>query len=87
VSRPAESGGPGSSEAGADFAARASYLTKIVASQSYRFVAEQNIQVHGGMEFTWEHDAHPYFRRARSSAPYLSSPEDCKRQRAIELGI
>jgi hypothetical protein len=53
VSRPAEYGGRGSSEAGADFAARASYLTKIVASQSYRFVAEQNIQVHGGMEFTW----------------------------------
>jgi alkylation response protein AidB-like acyl-CoA dehydrogenase len=86
VSRSAEYGGRGSSEAGADCAARA-YLTKIVASQSYWFVAEQNIQVHGGMEFTSEHDAHLYFRRARSSAPYLGSPEDCKRQRAIELGI
>ncbi len=74
-------------DAGADFAVRASYLAKIVASESFRFVAEQNIQVHGGMGFTWEHDAHLYFRRARSSALYLGSPEDCKRQLAIELGI
>jgi alkylation response protein AidB-like acyl-CoA dehydrogenase len=74
-------------DAGAEFAARACYLAKIVASESYSFVTGQNIQVHGGMGFTWEHDAHLYFRRARSSALYLGSPEDCKQQLAIELGI
>jgi alkylation response protein AidB-like acyl-CoA dehydrogenase len=74
-------------DAGAEFAARACYLAKIVASESYAFVTAQNIQVHGGMGFTWEHDGHLYFRRARSSALYLGSPDHCKRQLAIELGI
>jgi alkylation response protein AidB-like acyl-CoA dehydrogenase len=30
--------------------------------------------VHGGIGFTWEHDAHLYYRRARSSEVMLGSP-------------
>jgi alkylation response protein AidB-like acyl-CoA dehydrogenase len=30
-------------------------------------VAAENIQVHGGIGYTWEHTAHLYFRRAKSN--------------------
>jgi alkylation response protein AidB-like acyl-CoA dehydrogenase len=35
-----------------------------VALTGYRRNAQRNIQVHGGIGFTWEHDAHLYLRRA-----------------------
>jgi alkylation response protein AidB-like acyl-CoA dehydrogenase len=34
-------------------------------------VAAENIQIHGGIGFTWEHDAHLYFKRAKSSELFL----------------
>ncbi|MDT5071012.1 MAG: hypothetical protein QOH82_332, partial [Mycobacterium sp.] len=34
--------------------------------------AECNIQLHGGIGFTWEHDAHMYLRRARTLAAIMS---------------
>ena len=37
-------------------------------------VAATTIQVHGGLGFTWEHDAHLYFKRARSSELFLGDP-------------
>ncbi|WP_111510824.1 acyl-CoA dehydrogenase family protein [Mycobacterium kyogaense] len=43
-------------------------LAKAFCSEAYTFVAGENIQVHGGIGFTWEHDAHLYFRRAHSTA-------------------
>ncbi|CDO30855.1 acyl-CoA dehydrogenase family protein [Mycolicibacterium porcinum] len=43
-------------------------LAKAYCSDAYVFVAGENVQVHGGIGFTWEHDAHMYLRRAHSSA-------------------
>jgi alkylation response protein AidB-like acyl-CoA dehydrogenase len=74
-------------DAAARFVPRASNLAKIVASESFSFVAAQNIQVHGGMGFTWEHDAHLFFRRARWSALYLGSPAECKRELGAQLEV
>jgi alkylation response protein AidB-like acyl-CoA dehydrogenase len=37
-------------------------------SRAYEQITTETIQVHGGIGFTWEHDAHLYYRRARSSA-------------------
>ena len=42
-------------------------LIKAYASDTYFHVAAENIQIHGGVGFTWEHDAHLYFKRAKSS--------------------
>jgi len=42
-------------------------LIKAYASETYFHVAAENIQIHGGIGFTWEHDAHLYFKRAKSS--------------------
>lgn len=36
--------------------------------------AASNIQIHGGIGFTWEHDAHLYFKRARATESWLGSP-------------
>ena len=37
-------------------------------SEAYVAVTTEMIQLHGGIGFTWEHDAHLYFRRARADA-------------------
>ena len=40
--------------------------------------AQMNIQVHGGIGFTWEHDAHLYLRRALALQALLGSPGDAE---------
>jgi len=42
-------------------------LAKAYCSEAYFKIAAENIQVHGGMGFTWEHPAHLYFKRAKAS--------------------
>jgi len=49
-------------------------LAKAYCSEAYFHVAASNIQVHGGIGFTWEHDAHLYYRRARSAEVMLGTP-------------
>jgi alkylation response protein AidB-like acyl-CoA dehydrogenase len=42
-------------------------LAKAYCSDAFFHVASENIQIHGGIGFTWEHPAHLYYRRAKSS--------------------
>ncbi|HEY8985796.1 MAG TPA: acyl-CoA dehydrogenase family protein [Streptomyces sp.] len=42
-------------------------LAKSCCSDAYFHAAAENIQIHGGIGYTWEHPAHLYFRRAKSS--------------------
>jgi alkylation response protein AidB-like acyl-CoA dehydrogenase len=49
-------------------------LAKAYCSEAYFRVAASNIQVHGGIGFTWEHDAHLYYRRAKSAEVMLGTP-------------
>jgi alkylation response protein AidB-like acyl-CoA dehydrogenase len=44
----------------------ASATAASVALRAFLFCAETNIQVHGGIGFTWEHNAHLYLRRVLS---------------------
>ena len=44
-------------------------------SEAYIAAASACIQAHGGMGFTWEHPAHLYYRRARSTALLLGTPD------------
>ncbi|WP_204009891.1 acyl-CoA dehydrogenase family protein [Sphaerimonospora thailandensis] len=37
-------------------------------AEAFSTVAAETIQLHGGIGFTWEHDAHLYFKRAHSAA-------------------
>ncbi|HXH83506.1 MAG TPA: acyl-CoA dehydrogenase [Candidatus Tectomicrobia bacterium] len=45
----------------------AASMAKAYVSDAYRRVAGAGIQLHGGIGFTWEHDLHLYFKRAKSS--------------------
>lgn len=49
-------------------------LAQAYCAEAYVFVAATNIQVHGGIGFTWEHPAHLYLRRARGDAQLLGQP-------------
>ena len=51
--------------------AEAAAVAKIWCSEAYTTVATENVQIHGGIGFTWEHDAHLYFRRARADEQLL----------------
>ena len=46
-------------------------VTKSYSAEAFQQVSGDTIQVHGGMGFTWEHDAHFYFKHARSSMAFL----------------
>jgi len=48
-------------------------LAKAYCSDAFASAAAENIQIHGGIGFTWEHDAHLYYRRAKSSEQFLGS--------------
>ena len=45
----------------------AAAMAKSYASDAYRIVIGEAIQIHGGIGFTWEHDLQLYFRRAKAS--------------------
>jgi alkylation response protein AidB-like acyl-CoA dehydrogenase len=45
----------------------AACMAKAYCSDAYRFVSGEGIQIHGGIGFTWEHDMHLYFKRAKGS--------------------
>jgi alkylation response protein AidB-like acyl-CoA dehydrogenase len=50
-------------------------LAKAYCSDAFANAATENIQIHGGIGFTWEHDAHLYYRRAKSSEQFLGSAD------------
>jgi alkylation response protein AidB-like acyl-CoA dehydrogenase len=52
----------------------AAALAKAYCCDAYVFCAEENIQVHGGIGFTWEHPAHLYFKRARTNQVLFGDP-------------
>lgn len=53
--------------------AEAAATARVSATQAFLHCARNNIQVHGGMGFTWEFDCHLYFRRANVLALALGS--------------
>ncbi|HEY3893044.1 MAG TPA: acyl-CoA dehydrogenase, partial [Bradyrhizobium sp.] len=46
---------------------------RISATQAFQHCSKNNIQVHGGMGFTWEFDCHMYYRRSNALALSLGS--------------
>jgi alkylation response protein AidB-like acyl-CoA dehydrogenase len=62
-------------------------LLKSYASETYFHVCAENIQIHGGIGFTWEHDAHLYFKRAKSSELFLGDGDYHREHLASRLGI
>ncbi len=54
--------------------AEAAAIAKSYCCEAFYGCAAGAVQLHGGIGFTWEHDAHLYFKRARASATLLGSP-------------
>lgn len=65
----------------------AAALAQAFCSEAYAVVASENIQVHGGIGFTWEHPAHLYLKRAKSSEVLLGTPSYHRELLATRLGI
>jgi len=49
-------------------------LAKAAAADAYMRAAANTIQIHGGIGFTWDHDTHLWFKRAKSSEVLLGDP-------------
>jgi alkylation response protein AidB-like acyl-CoA dehydrogenase len=62
-------------------------LSKAYCSEAYFHATAENIQIHGGIGFTWEHPAHLYFKRAKSSEIYLGDPPYHRELLAQRIGI
>ena len=62
-------------------------LAKAYCSEAYFHASAENIQIHGGIGFTWEHPAHLYFKRAKSSEIYLGDPTYHRELLAQRIGI
>ncbi|WP_235618655.1 acyl-CoA dehydrogenase family protein [Embleya scabrispora] len=59
-------------------------LAMTTATAAYRHVAEEMIQLHGGVGFTWEYDCHLYLKRAITSA-HLLGERGLQRERIAAL--
>jgi alkylation response protein AidB-like acyl-CoA dehydrogenase len=65
----------------------AASTAKAYCSEVFVSVATESIQVHGGIGFTWEHPAHLYYRRARSTALMLGTASEHRELIAQQVGL
>ncbi len=62
-------------------------LAKAVCTEAFFHIAAETIQLHGGIGFTWEHDAHLYFKRATASRLLLGDAHEQRRLLARRAGL
>ncbi len=62
-------------------------LAKAYCSEAYFHASAENIQIHGGIGFTWEHPAHLYFKRAKSSELLFGDPTYHRELLAQRIGL
>ncbi|MFD4556570.1 acyl-CoA dehydrogenase family protein [Streptomyces sp. NPDC058469] len=67
--------------------AQAAALAKAYSSEACTLAAERNIQVHGGIGFTWEHPAHLYLRRIKSAELLFGDSAHHRGELAALLGL
>jgi alkylation response protein AidB-like acyl-CoA dehydrogenase len=73
--------------AGSDEVPAVASLVKAYASETYFHVTAEMIQMHGGIGFTWEHDAHLFFKRAKSSELFLGDGAYHRERLAQRIGL
>ncbi len=64
----------------------AAALAKSYATEAFFRCAAECLQIHGGIGFTWEHEAHLFLKRARGSLSLLGSPASDRERIAATLG-
>jgi alkylation response protein AidB-like acyl-CoA dehydrogenase len=72
---------------GSPEAATVAPLIKAFCSDTFFETARTNMQVHGGISFTYEHPAHLYYRRAKSGARLWGSPHVQRDLLATRIGL
>ncbi|TYK45824.1 acyl-CoA dehydrogenase family protein [Actinomadura decatromicini] len=65
----------------------AAALAKAYCSDAFFHTAGEAIQLHGGIGFTWEHDAHLYFKRAQASRQLFGAPAEHRERLAALAGL
>jgi alkylation response protein AidB-like acyl-CoA dehydrogenase len=65
----------------------AAALAASYCSEAYVKCAGDSIQIHGGIGFTWEHDAHLFFKRAVSDELLFGTPAEHRARLAATLGV
>ena len=65
----------------------AAALASSFCSEAFFDVAAETIQVHGGIGFTWEHDAHLYFKRAQTDRLLFGAPSRWRAVLAEHIGV
>jgi acyl-CoA dehydrogenase len=63
----------------------AAAAARVSATQAFDFAANENVQIHGGIGFTWEADAHLFQKRARDCALSLGPQRVWKDRLVTEL--
>ena len=61
-------------------------IAKATCSAAAYLATAENMQVHGGIGYTWEHPAHLYFRRAITSRMWLGDPAGHHERLLSQLG-
>ena len=72
---------------GGDELAEAAPVVKSLCCDAFRTAAHENIHLHGGYGFTWEHDAHLYYRRANADEILFGDPVAHRASLARVLGL
>jgi alkylation response protein AidB-like acyl-CoA dehydrogenase len=65
----------------------AASVARVLLASAYAEAAVDTVQLHGGIGFTWEHDAHLYYKNGLSNKVLLGAPGDQLDQLADSLGI
>jgi alkylation response protein AidB-like acyl-CoA dehydrogenase len=65
----------------------AAHIARSYCSEAFFHAAAENIQIHGGMGFTWEDPAHLYFKRARAGSMMFGDPIDQRQKLGAMLGL
>jgi alkylation response protein AidB-like acyl-CoA dehydrogenase len=65
----------------------AAALAKAYCSDAYFHAAADNIQIHGGMGFTWEAAPHLYFKRAKASELLFGDAAHHREELAKHVGL
>ena len=60
---------------------------KVACSEVFSHASAECVQLHGGIGFTWEHDAHLYFKRARASQYLFGEPSRFRERVAVAIGL
>ncbi len=69
-----------------DFPVAAS-VARVLLASAYAEAAVDTVQLHGGIGFTWEHDAHLYYKNGLSNKVLLGGPGEQLDRLADALGI